>query len=102
MVRFNVEENITDEKTLVCCFSEQLDTDNCMKIEDELLKKVCDAKMAVVFDLEAVNYVSSAFLRICLRVLKEVGEKNLSIVNVRSDVKKVFKIAGFDKQINIA
>ena len=36
-----------------------------------------------------------------IKVAKEVGLGNFSVINVHPNVKKVFKIAGFDKQISI-
>jgi anti-anti-sigma factor len=101
MVNFNIEENITEEKSLVCTFGERMDTVKCQEVETELLNKVVETKMPVIFDVEKVAYVSSAFLRLCLRTAKEVGSGNFSIVNVQPNVKKVFKIAGFDKQLTI-
>jgi len=101
MVQFDIEENITGEKKLVCSFSERLDTENCSKFEDEIYQKVQESKIPVIFDLQHVDYVSSAFLRICLQVSRKVGIENLSIINVHPNVKRVFKIAGFDKQITV-
>jgi anti-anti-sigma regulatory factor len=48
-----------------------------------------------------VEFVSSAFLRICLVVFKKVGAGRFSIVHVSPWVKKVFKIAGFDHSMDI-
>ena len=92
---------MTNLSTRICAFSEKLDTAKCLEIEDELFNKVQESKAPVVFNLQDVDYVASAFLRMCLRVVKEVGPGNLSIINVHPNVKKVFKIAGFDSQITI-
>jgi len=101
VVKFNVEENIADEKALVCTFQERMDTVNSQKISDEVVKKVQETKLPVIFNLEDVDYVASAFLGLCLRVVKEVGTKNLSITNAQPNVKKVFMMAGFNREINI-
>lgn len=101
MVNFNIEENITEEKSLICTFGERMDTTKCQEIETELLDKVVETKIPVVFDLMKVDYVSSAFLRLCLRIAKEVETANFSIVNVNPSVKKVFMISGFDKILTI-
>jgi len=101
MVQYDMESNITNEPNLVCSFSEQLNTANCLKIQDELLNKVQESKVPVIFDMQDVDYVSSVFLGMCLKVGKEVGFDNFTVVNVHPNVKKVFKIAGFDKQISI-
>ena len=102
MVRYEIENSLMEESRLVCNFTERMDTSNCQKIEEELYAKVCDTKIPVTFNLEGVDYVSSAFLRICLRVVKQTGPENFAAINATPTVKKVFKIAGFDKQLNIS
>jgi len=101
MVRYNVEQDVTGEKTLACSFSERLDTDNCFKFSNDVLEKVRESKIPVIFDLEKVDYISSIFLGLCLRIAKEVGFQNFTIVNTKPNVLKVFKIAGVDKHITI-
>ena len=56
----------------------------------------------VVFDLKNVDYISSAFLGICIMISKEVGRENFSIVNVNPAMKKVFKIAKLDTILNVS
>ena len=86
---------------LACQFSHRLDSANCVKWEDGLYEKIAQMKLPVVFDLEKVNYVASAFLRICIKVSKDIGKDNLKITHACSHVKKVFKISGLDKQLSI-
>ena len=100
MVRYTVEQNI-EGKQLVCSFAEKLDTAASQQIEIELYEKVRENKEAVIFDLEKVDYICSGFLRIRIRVAKEVGSGNFSVINVTPNIKKVFKIAGLDKQLNL-
>lgn len=101
MVQYNLERDITNEPKLICAFTERLDTASCLEIEEELVSKVRESKAPVVFNLQDVDYVASAFLRMCLKIAKEVGTGNFSVINVHPNVKKVFKIAGFDKQMSI-
>jgi len=101
MVQYDMESNITDEPNLVCSFTEQMDTANCLKVEEEILNKVRESKVPVIFNMQDVDYVSSVFLGMCLKVSKEIGFPNFTVINVQPNVKKVFKIAGFDKQISI-
>jgi anti-sigma B factor antagonist len=102
MVQYNLEADITDVPKLICAFTERLDTANCQQIEEELYNKVQESKVPVIFNLQDVDYVASAFLRMCLKVAKEVGPGNFSVINVHPSVKKVFKIAGFDKELSIS
>jgi anti-anti-sigma factor len=53
----------------------------------------------VVFDLAGVDFVASAFLRLCLMVQQKAAGHQLTLVNVSPPIKKVFKIAGLDKLV---
>ncbi|HNV86274.1 MAG TPA: STAS domain-containing protein [Candidatus Omnitrophota bacterium] len=86
---------------LCCKFEQRLDTVNCLAFENEILEKVKGFAGEIVFDLEKVNYVASAFLRLCLRVFKEIGSGRFTVIHVSPEVKRVFKIAGFDKDLKI-
>ena len=96
MVKYTEEEN-----KLICNFSGTLNTANCTKWEEEIYNKIDSADGVIVFDLNGVEYIASAFLRICVRVGKKVGADNFSIINVSPMIKKVFKMSGFDKFIKI-
>lgn len=76
MVKFNKKKN-----SLVCSFTGRLDTQNCMQWQDELIAKVKELTLPVCFDLQGVNYIASSFLRVCLKVAKEVKSENLSLIN---------------------
>lgn len=92
---------IAETEKLTCCFEDRLDTVECLAVENEIFEKIRGAGTRVVFDLEKVAYIASSFLRICIRACKEVGAEKFSLVHVCPEIKKVFKIAGFDRQINI-
>ena len=97
MIRFTEEEG-----KLTVIFLERLDTKNCMMFEKELTDKVDSSPgKAVVFDLEKVDYVSSIFLAICMRILGKASLEKFSLINMRPNVKKVFKISGLDRQVTI-
>jgi len=96
MVRFNTEDG-----KLICSFSRRLDSANCDKWEKWLHEKIDEVKMPVVFDLKEVDYIASGFLRICIAVSKKVGKQDLMIINTCPYVKKVFKVAGLDRQLKI-
>ncbi len=90
-----------DGEKLTCYFEGSMDTDQCLKLEEEIEKTVQGAKQSVVFDLEKVDYVASAFLRICIKIAKDIGVQKFSLTGVCPQVKKVFKIAGFDRFMTI-
>ena len=86
---------------LTCMMPARLDTAACLSFQDNLLKRVAEEKMPVVFDMKDVTFVSSMFIRICLQVYKHAGASRFQVVNLSPDVKKVFKIAGLDQQLKI-
>ncbi|MCX5770108.1 MAG: STAS domain-containing protein [Candidatus Hydrogenedentes bacterium] len=86
---------------LVCTFNGRLDTVSCMGFQDLVCNRIEGSVLAIVFDLQGVDYVSSMFLRLCVLAGKAVGSGRFSIVHVNPPVKKVFKIAGFDQYMSI-
>jgi stage II sporulation protein AA (anti-sigma F factor antagonist) len=97
MVRMALEEG-----KLVYRFQGPLDTATCQAVEAEILAQVQEAQAPVVFDLKGVEYVASAFLRLCLVVSKQVGLERFSVVNVHPFVKKVLMIANLSDFLKIA
>ena len=82
---------------LICAFTGALNTAGCQSFEKELLEKTAASQKNVVFDLEKVSYISSAFLRICIQHAKTKGITAFFVTNVSPEVKRVFKIAGLDQ-----
>ena len=92
---------IESDDLLTCSLPARLDTISSQAIETELVEKIENFKRKIIFDFSDVTFISSYFLRILLNALKKVGVENLEVVKVSSEIKKVFKIAGFDKYLNI-
>ena len=89
------------ESELVCTFSGKLNSAECELWKEELILKIRQTETPVVFDMKDVEYIASSFLRICIHVPKTIGVEKFSLINVSPHVKKVFKLAGFDKHLNI-
>lgn len=58
--------------------------------------------LKIIFDLDQVDYVVSAFLRLCLVVAKSVKERNISIINTEPGLMKIFKITGLDQILKVS
>lgn len=56
---------------------------------------VVDGIAELVFDLEAVDYISSAGLRVLLSAQKTMAGKSMKIAHVAPSVREVFDITGF-------
>lgn len=97
MVQYAVEEG-----TLVCRFDERMDTAQCLASEPGLFEQLGAVKgLPVVFDLAKTLYISSVFLGICMRAVKESVPGTLSLVNLRPEIKRVFKVANLDSVVPI-
>jgi anti-sigma B factor antagonist len=81
------------EGKFVCHFEGRLDTAKCQEFEAQVQAALQATQAPVVFDLAGVDYISSAFLRLCLAAYKQVGPGRFSIVNVQPMVKKVLMIS---------
>ncbi len=104
MLKFDFDEA---GRTLSCRFSGQLDSAKCAEMEKDLFNKIGEVSestddLRLVFDLGEVDFVTSAFLRLCLEAAKSVKKNDFSVVNKSPYVKKIFKIAGFDRAFNIS
>ncbi len=108
MVELNFD---TASQVLTCAFSGRMDTAKSQESEETIHKELAgitgrDQKdgggaaqldtLKVVFDLGEVEYISSAFLRLCLAVNRRLKKDNFSVVNTNPFIKKVFKITALD------
>lgn len=89
---FRMEDGI-----LYALLTGRLGANECPLIEDELEKYLGDTPQSVVFDLKEADFVSSAFLRVCIRTGKRLEAGRLSITNASPLIKEVLMAAGFDR-----
>ena len=83
---------------VICHLWGRLDTIASQEIDPEI-DKLDDLEKSLIFDFSQVDYISSTFLRICLKKHKEMGMEKFWIRHPKPDVKKVFMIAGLDRLI---
>ena len=88
--------NITrEETTLTVALDGRLDTLTAPQLEDELEDSI-EGVEKLVFDLEKLQYISSAGLRVILsamQIMEDQGE--LKVRNARPEVMDVFEVTGF-------
>ncbi len=77
----------------------RIDSTNAPEVEKEILDHIDPDVKKIVVDAENLEYISSAGLRVILKLRKVCG--NLDIINVSSDVYDVFEMTGFTEMINI-
>ena len=94
--------NITrDGEKLIIAIEGSLETRNAPEAEKEIMdalaaNKGCD----VIFDLEKLEYISSAGLRVLLKTRKTSG-KEVKALNVSRDVYDIFDITGFTQILEV-
>ena len=83
---------------LICEFEGKLDSTTSMKVDEEMKELVLDDYKQVIFKLHKVDYISSAFIRICTVVAKVKGKENFIIENPNPTTMKILEIVNL-KQI---
>ena len=78
---------------LICLLDGHYDTLRCQSIEAGLKSNLAAPK-PVTFDMHAVTYVCSAFLRVCLLASRLAGHGQFVIRGVTPPIKRVFLMAG--------
>ena len=79
----------------------RLDTTTAPKLEEELRSSV-DGITRLVFDVEKLEYISSAGLRVLLAMQKLMNRQGAMLLrNVNEAVMKVFEVTGFSDILRI-
>lgn len=92
---------IEDKEKVTICFDERIDTVNAPQVEKELFDIIGRyLDQTFVFDAKNLTYISSAGLRILLRVAKKTKTR-VRIYNVQSLVYETFEVTGFVDLLDI-
>ena len=95
-------EYFEENGQLRCAFQGALDTVACDAMAPDLYARLDQSALPVVFDLKGVEFMSSAFFRICLVVGKKRGSGAVTIINLSPMCRRMFKIAGLDRIFQLA
>lgn len=90
----------TDKNILYIAVEGRIDASNATAAEERIfsIKKENEDKH-VVIDADKLEYISSAGLRVILKIRKE--EPKLAIINVAPEVFDVFDMTGFTEMVNV-
>ena len=87
--------------TLTVALEGRLDTVTAPQLEGELRTAV-NGVTELVFDLSALDYVSSAGLRVLLSAQKVMNRQGSMIIrNVKPEIMEIFEVTGFVDILNI-
>ena len=75
----------------------RLDTTNYNELEAVVNKLIDEGVKDVVFDLSALEYISSSGLRVMLLTLKKTSAAGgkLILCNMKEGIREIFEISGF-------
>ena len=96
-VKFNKQDS-----TLCVMISGNIDTVTAPELDSQLKGNLSGIK-ELILDFAAVDYISSAGLRVILmtnQMMEEV-DGSMTVKNVNEDVRDVFEMTGFDSLLNL-
>ena len=80
----------------------RLDTTTSPKLEQELKDSLDDNTKKLVIDLEKLEYMSSAGLRVLLQAQKQMNKQGEMIVrSVNETIKDIFEVTGFSDILTV-
>ena len=96
-VKFNKQDS-----TLTVVISGNIDTVTAPELDVQLQENIPGIK-DLVLDFAAVDYISSAGLRVILMANQQMEDVdgNMTVKNVNEDVRDVFEMTGFDSLLNL-
>ena len=100
MLKIDLEKN---DKELLLALDGRLDTASSPELE-ELLKEQLPEVSALTIDMEKLEYVSSAGLRVLMfarRELKKQGSDAMKLTHVNGIIMEIFEVTGFSKIFDI-
>ncbi len=95
LLTYRINDNV-----LTVCLSGRIDASNASEAEKQInAARAAAPEAAVVIDAEKLEYISSAGLRILLRLRKEKPE--LAVINVSPEVYDIFDMTGFTEMMTV-
>ena len=99
-VRTMEMEHKREDGVLTIVLPERIDPTNASDAEAEIERILSEGEgEVIVFDASNMNYISSAGLRVIIKVVKQ--GRNVTVKDVSSDVYDIFKVSGFTNFINV-
>ena len=89
-----------DNNTLTLFLEGRIDTNNAVQIEQEIFSAVGGKTEDIVLDAENLEYISSAGLRVLMKLRKSIG-KPLPMVNVSTQVYDILDTTGFTELLEV-
>ena len=96
----NIEKR-TNASELTIALTGRLDTTTAPELEAEI-KQSIDGVTALNIDMETLEYISSAGLRVLLSAQKIMNKQGkMKVVNVNETIMEIFEVTGFSDILTI-
>ena len=96
----NITKN-TNETELTVALTGRLDTTTAPELEKEI-KASLDGMTALIIDMAALDYISSAGLRVLLSTQKTMNKQGeMKVVHVNETIMEIFEVTGFSDVLTI-
>ena len=96
----NIEKK-TNESELTVALTGRLDTTTAPELET-VIKQSLDDVTALNIDMEALEYISSAGLRVLLSAQKVMNKKGeMKVTHVSETIMEIFEVTGFSDILTI-
>ena len=96
----NIEKK-TNASELTVALTGRLDTTTAPELEQEL-KAAMDGVTTLVIDMEKLEYISSAGLRVLLSAQKVMDKRgDMKVKNVNETIMEIFEVTGFSDILTI-
>jgi anti-sigma B factor antagonist len=90
----------TDD-TLTVILDGALNKTTCDAVAERIASEMQGIRK-LVFDMEKLTFISSAGLRVLVKLRKQVGKReNMELCNVQPDVMNIFSVTGLAEYLNI-
>lgn len=95
-------ESKFNDNLLTIKLCNRIDTNNALKVEEEIFSIINSSNgvNSLVLDANELEYISSAGLRLILKLKKTID--NFKIINVSNDVYETFDMTGFSEIMDIS
>ena len=85
---------------IIIALEGRIDTNNAAQTESEIFAAVEGKTEDIIIDAEKLEYISSAGLRVLMKLRKSIN-KELPVINVSRDVYDIFETTGFTELLNV-
>lgn len=93
-------KTVNENGTLTIFLDGRIDTNNAAQTETEIFEAVGDKPENVIIDAENLEYISSAGLRVLMKLRKSISEP-LPVINVSRNVYEIFETTGFTELLDV-